>query len=478
MHMTSRYFILLLTMLYSMPLFAGPAKPIKIACLGASICAGARLAHPETQSYPAQLGQLLGAGYQVTNYGVSSTTLLKKGDHPYRNTQQYKDALDSEPDIVLIDLGGNDSKLVNRVYLDEYEKDYKDMIHAFQSLPTHPRILLLLPIVSFVPDTTQIWDPVITNKILPKVRQVAFETSLEVVNLNALFIGKPALLPDGIHPELEGTTMMAKTLCEVVHFKQASSLNLTNHLPGQVSISPFFGYRCADFNFKGHACKVVAPAREAGGYPWIWRARFWGHEPQTDIALLERGFHLVYCDASELFGNKEAIQLWDDFYAMLHQKGLAPKAVMEGMSRGAVYVYNWAAVNPDKVAAVYVDNPVLDLVSWPGIQFKKQMPNRKEWETFKKDYNLATDEAALAFKGSPLYKVKEIVKGKYPMLHVLADADVDVPPAENTLPFEEKIRAAGGDITVMHKPGFAHHPHSFPDPTPIVDFILKTAVSH
>lgn len=473
MHMISRHLMLLLVLLYSMPVFATPAKRVKIACLGASICAGARLAHPETQSYPAQLGQLLGAGYQVTNYGVSSTTLLKKGDHPYWNTQQYKDALASAPDIVLIDLGGNDSKLVNRVYLDEYEKDYKDMIRAFQSLPTHPRILLLLPIVSFVPDTTQIWDPVITNRILPKIRNVAFETALETVNLNALLIGKPALMPDGIHPELEGTTLMAKTLFEVVHFKQTPSLNLPNSLPGKVAISSFYGYHCADFSFKGHDCKVVAPVREAAGHPWIWRARFWGHEPQTDIALLERGFHVVYCDASELFGNKEAIQLWNDFYALLRQKGLASKAVMEGMSRGGVYVYNWAAVNPDKVAAVYVDNPVLDLTSWPGIQFKKQAANRNEWETFKKDYNLTTDEAALAFKGSPLYKVKEIVKGKYPMLHLLGDADEVVLPAENTLPFEEKVRAAGGDITVMHKPGLGHHPHSFPDPTPIVDFIMK-----
>ncbi|HEY9257062.1 GDSL-type esterase/lipase family protein [Chitinophaga sp.] len=471
--MTSRYFILLLMLLHGMSIFAIPGKPVKIACLGASICAGARLAHPETQSYPAQLGQLLGAGYQVTNYGVSSTTMLKKGDHPYWNTQQYKDALASEPDIVLIDLGGNDSKLVNRVHLDEYEKDYKEMIHAFESLPKHPRILLLLPIVSFVPDTTQIWDPVIKDRILPKVRQVAFDEYLEVVNLNALFIGKPALLPDGIHPELEGTTMMAKTLYEVVSTQIGPSLGMINAMPAGRSVSSFYGYHCADFNFKGHACKVVAPAREVTGRPWIWRARFWGHEPQTDIALLERGFHVVYCDVAELFGNKEAIQVWNDFYALLHKNGLAPKAVMEGMSRGAVYVYNWAAVNPDKVAAVYVDNPVIDLVSWPGSQFKKQLANRNEWETFKKDFNLPTDQAALAFKGSPLYKVKEIVKGKYPMLHVLADADLDVPPAENTLPFEEKIRAAGGDITVMHKPGFAHHPHSFPDPTPIVDFILK-----
>lgn len=220
---------------------------------------------------------------------------------------------------------------------------------------------------------------------------------------------------------------------------------------------------------------MVAPKFAAAGHPWIWRARFWGHEPQTDIALLERGYHVVYCDVAELFGNREAIQLWNGYYSLLHKAGLSRKAVMEGMSRGAVYVYNWAAENPDKVAAVYVDNPVLDLCSWPGSQLRKQLSKRDEWETFRKDYGFTSDSAAINFKGSPLYKTKEIVKGGYPMLHVLADADTDVPPGENTLPFEAKIKALKGNITVMHKPGFAHHPHSFPDPTPIVDFILKAA---
>ncbi|MGF6930731.1 lysophospholipase L1-like esterase/pimeloyl-ACP methyl ester carboxylesterase [Chitinophaga sp. W2I13] len=470
--MRSRCFILLLILLYQVPLFA---QRVKIACLGASICAGARLQHPETESYPAQLGKLLGPDFEVTNYGVSSTTLLKKGDHPYWNTSGYKAALASEPNIVLIDLGGNDSKLINRVYLDEYERDYHDMIRAFRALPSHPRILLLLPIVSFVKDTTQIWDPVITKQILPKVRQVAYEENLELVNLNALLMGKPGLMPDGIHPELEGTTLIAKTLFEVLHPVRDTAFNAISRLPGDKKITSFYGYRCTDFDFRGRACKVVAPKFAAAGHPWIWRARFWGHEPQTDIALLERGYHVVYCDVAELFGNKEAIQLWNGYYSLLRKAGLARKAVMEGMSRGAVYVYNWAAENPDKVAAVYVDNPVIDLCSWPGSQFKKQAAQPNEWEAFKKDYGFTSDSAAMLFKGSPLYKIREIVKGKYPMLHVLADADTDVPPEENTLPFEEKIKALGGDITVMHKPGFAHHPHSFPDPTPIVDFILKAA---
>ncbi len=251
-----------------------------------------------------------------------------------------------------------------------------------------------------------------------------------------------------------------------------STFDIFNRLTIPFTTSKSWDYPCADFQLNGRACKIVKPRTAAAGHPWIWRARFWGHEPQTDIALLERGFHVVYCDVAELFGNDQAITLWNSFYQYVRKAGLAEKVVMEGMSRGAVYVYNWAAVNPDKVAAVYVDNPVLDLKSWPG--GKGKGPGSKEnWELFRKDFGFITDSIASLSAVSPIDKVAQIVKGGYPMLHLCADADEVVPPGENTLLFEERVKALKGNITVIHKPGFKHHPHSLPDPAPIVDFILK-----
>lgn len=250
-----------------------------------------------------------------------------------------------------------------------------------------------------------------------------------------------------------------------------SSFNIFTKIKEPVTISSFCGFRCADFVFEGRSCKVVRPLQAAPGRPWIWRARFWGHEPQTDSALLRHGFHVVYCDVVELYGNEEAIRLWNAFYTYMRKSGLAKKAVLEGMSRGGVYVYNWAAVNPDKVACVYADAPVLDLKSWPGGKGKSK-GSKKDWEIFKKDYGL-TEEQAMQFAGSPLDKAAAIVKGGYPLLHVVGDADDVVPVAENTALFEEKVKALGGNITVIHKPGVNHHPHSLKDPTPIVTFILK-----
>lgn len=448
------------------------AQPIRIACIGNSITYGSRVANGEKNNYPQQLQNMLGNGYEVMNFGVSGKTLLRKGNAPYWSTNEFKAALASKPNIVFIKLGTNDSKAINRPFYNEFETDYKDFIDSFRLLPSHPRIVLLLPVPSFAKDSNQIYDPVIKQQIIPMIQQVAYEKGCEVIDLYQLFIDKPELLPDGIHPSSLGASILARRLFEVVKLKDQQPFNLFSLIKEEKKISSFYGFACADFTFNNHRCKIVQPKKAAAGLPWIWRARFWGHEPQTDIALLERGFHVVYCDVAELFGNKEAVNTWNAFYTYMHACGLNKKVVLEGMSRGGVYVYNWALANPDKVACVYADAPVLDVKSWPG--GKGKGPGSKEdWEIFKKDFDL-TEEQALQFHDSPLDHAATISKLGFPMLHVVGDADEVVPVDENTNPFEAAIKKAGGNITVIHKPGVNHHPHSLANPTAIVDFILRS----
>ena len=126
------------------------------------------------------------------------------------------------------------------------------------------------------------------------------------------------------------------------------------------------------------------------------------------------------------------------------------------------------------MACIYADAPVLDLKSWPGGGSGKSAGSSKEWDTFKKDFNLQSDLDGLEFKGNPIDLVPQVVKAGFPLLHVVGDADDAVPVEENTGIFEAKVKAAGGKITVIHKPGVNHHPHSLPDPQPIVDFILES----
>lgn len=446
-------------------------EKIKIACIGNSITYGAFLPDRTTQSYPARLQQMLGDGYEVANFGVSGTTLLKNGNKPYWATTAYQSALKSEPNIVFIALGTNDSKLINRTHLSEFSDDYKDLIKSFQNLASKPKVILLTPITVFSIDTSGIWDKPIANSMIPVQQNLAYQQDLEIIDLHSLFKDKEALMPDKVHPNAEGANFIAKRLFELLDTK-FYPLNISKGIKEPTTEKSFYGFKDFEFTFKGRQAHVVQPKNAIKGKPWIWRARFFGNEPQADIALLERGYHLVYCDVQELYGNKEAIQLWDDFYVYMQKLGLAKKAVLEGFSRGGIYIYAWASLNPKKVACIYADNAVMDVKSWPGA-FGKSRGSKKDWEIYKTDFGYQTDEQAKLAKDSPMDKVNAIVKGKYPMLHVIADEDEAAPIAENTIPFAKLVTAAGGNITIIHKPGFKHHPHSLANPQPIVDFVLK-----
>lgn len=444
----------------------------KIACVGSNITYGTCFEDRENNSFPGQLQSLLGEKYLVLNFEVGGCTMLRKGNSPYWETKEYREALNSCPDIVFIDLGRNDSKLINRPHLDEINNDCQNMIDAFQQLTSHPRVIVLLPVVSFVADTTGIWDPAIVHRVIPGLQQAAYEKEVELLDLHQQLINHEELFQDKIHLNKVGSAIIAKRLFEVIRQQRDEHFDILSGLPQSSIISSFNGYQCADFTLDQRSCKVVKPKWSAKGHPWIWRSRFWAHEPQTDIALLERGFHLVYCDPAELYGNDELLKIWGDFYSVLHKAGLSEKAVMEGMSRGAVDALNWAAENPGKVNAVYIDNPILDMKSVP-CGLGKLAPVPDFFEIFKRDYKIISAAQLKSFKNSPIDKVKQIVNGHYPILILCADADEIALPEENTLPFEQKIISSGGNITVIHKPGFAHHPHSFPNPELIVDFIMN-----
>ncbi|MSU24027.1 MAG: alpha/beta fold hydrolase [Opitutus sp.] len=237
-----------------------------------------------------------------------------------------------------------------------------------------------------------------------------------------------------------------------------------------VAVSEWNGFRRLDFTVAGRPCLLVRPTTPAPGQPWIWRTEFFGHEPQGDLALLARGWHVAYMDAKDMYGAPRAIALFDEFYAhLVAHYGLAKRTVLEGFSRGGLYAFNYAAAHPDRVAALYLDAPVLDLHSWPG-----RNRESKEWGECLAIYGL-TEATAVAFKGSPLDRIEPVARAGIPILAVCGDADINVPLAENTAVLEKRYRALGGTIEVIVKPGVAHHPHSLKDPTPIVDFLVKHA---
>ena len=232
------------------------------------------------------------------------------------------------------------------------------------------------------------------------------------------------------------------------------------------------GYKLIDSTLNGVGFKLVSPKKPDPKKGWIWRARFWGHEPQTDLTLLEKGFHVAYIDVSGLFGNEKAMKIWDGFYQFVTSTyGLDSKVVLEGMSRGGLIVFNWANRNVEKVACIYVDAPVCDIKSWPG-GFGRGKGSIKEWEHLLTQFGFS-EEVAIKYRGNPIDHLENLASQKVPILSVVGDVDDVVPVSENTTLVEKRLKELGWKIQMIQKPGVGHHPHSLKNPKPIVDFILK-----
>ncbi|MHB8898442.1 MAG: alpha/beta hydrolase family protein [Thermoguttaceae bacterium] len=237
----------------------------------------------------------------------------------------------------------------------------------------------------------------------------------------------------------------------------------------------FQGFDCYTFEFDGATSHMVVPREPAEGKPWVWRSLFFGHEPQTDKALLERGFHVAYCDVLGLYGSPKAVERWNRFYKLLTEThGFSKKPILEGFSRGGLIALVWAIANPQSVGALYLDAPVCDVRSWPAGKGKgKGSP--AEWQQCLKVYGLTEDQV----DGAPIHpidRLEPLAAERVPILSVCGDADQVVPLEENTRVLEKRYRELCGPIEVIVKPGVDHHPHSLKDPTPIVEFLLHQMI--
>ena len=189
--------------------------PVKVACIGNSITYGFGLADRHADSYPSQLRRLLGEGWEVRNFGLSGRTLLRHGDSPYWNETALADARAYAPDVVVIMLGTNDSKPQNWMYKDDFRQDYGEFLDQFLRLPSLPHVFACTPVPAY-PGAWGIRDSIIRTEIRPEVIAVAREKKVQVIDLYSALSGKPECFPDKVHPDEEGSRLIAESVCHAI----------------------------------------------------------------------------------------------------------------------------------------------------------------------------------------------------------------------------------------------------------------------
>ena len=90
-----------------------------------------------------------------------------------------------------------------------------------------------------------------------------------------------------------------------------------------------------------------------------------------------------------------------------------------------------------------------------------------------KAYGVADLEGLRNHPLNPLNNYLPIAKAKIPILAIRSGQDQTVLPGSNIDLLEKRLLEAGGDIQVVRRDYYGHHPHGMDDPAPLADFILS-----
>jgi acyl-CoA thioesterase-1 len=191
---------------------------VRIGIIGNSITEGSGLSDPATQSYPAQLATMLQEIYGdtciVQNFGITTTTMLKNGNVSYWNSTQFKDCMDYAAEICIILLGTNDSKPYNwDEHGDEFVGDYLSMIDTIKTRNPHTKFFVGYPPPAFE-IVFDIRDSVILNGVIPAVDSIVAVTGAELIDFYYPLLDSVSLFPDKIHPNVEGSGVMARIILD------------------------------------------------------------------------------------------------------------------------------------------------------------------------------------------------------------------------------------------------------------------------
>ncbi|PKQ46516.1 SGNH/GDSL hydrolase family protein [Confluentibacter flavum] len=235
------------------------------------------------------------------------------------------------------------------------------------------------------------------------------------------------------------------------------------------------GFKRYDFKYKQRDARLIVPSHPLSGNPWIWRARFPDWHTDADSILVSEGFHLAYINTNDKYGSPSAIKIWDDFYDFLiTDYKLQEKVALIGVSRGGLFVYNWAKKNLEKVACIYAEAPVCDFKSWPA-GFGESEGSLNDWKKLKEEYGFVSDDEAKLYSNNPIDSLEALAEAKVPILHMIGLKDKIVPVDENTFPLINKYLKLGGNASVVTcTKGIQElEGHHFPIETPrlVADFI-------
>lgn len=231
--------------------------------------------------------------------------------------------------------------------------------------------------------------------------------------------------------------------------------------------SEWNGYRRLDFLFEDRPSILVLPKKPRSDEKWLFKTEYFGAFPGFELEMLSRGYALAHMKSTTRWCPPEDTAARARFCEFLRAEfSLFRSCLPVGMSCGGMQAVYLASERPDLVSALYLDAPVMNLLSCPcGVGLAD--------DHLYKEFHRATGKTVsdlINFRDHPVDKIPTLVKNRIPVALVCGDSDTTVPYLENGKILSDRYRKEDLPLLEIVKPGCDHHPHGLVDNTPLLEF--------
>lgn len=190
-----------------------------------------------------------------------------------------------------------------------------------------------------------------------------------------------------------------------------------------ITESVWNGFKRLDFKFRDRDCILICPDKACDGNKWLYKTEYFDAFPAMEIEMLKKGYHVAHMQNKSRMCPTEDTDLRPHFCEFLSSEfGLNKKCALVGMSCGGMQAVYFTAKYPQYVAAIYLDAPVMNYLSWPFAVGIGQDDSSAE---FIKNMGLNLSQM-INFRNHPIDQKENLLKSGVPIMLVSGDSDKTV----------------------------------------------------
>ena len=213
------------------------------------------------------------------------------------------------------------------------------------------------------------------------------------------------------------------------------------------------------FDFEGRTAIIVFPHDTNKTTKWIMKMEYFDAFQDMELQLVKRGFHLVYLqNVSRWVGADDLETKYRFRNFIVNQFSLKKKGVFIGFSCGGLHSIRQAAKYPDMVSCLYLDAPVVNLLSVPfGLGNHPPFDSSMKEELLNALHMNMSD--VIKYREHPLDKIPTLIENRIPLLLVCGGSDSVVPYDENGYFLKLAYEESQIPFLFLYNSEREHHPH-------------------